>query len=500
MSTFNYFQIGDFCQRTFAGLLNWPAQARNTGLLDQLLDSPVSKAYQDIVQNGQGSRKYVLSYNPKECSEPSAVDICNTPGTGFTPTNRQIEYSFADAPTIQTRLMRVGSQSYRDWCDLNGGGAGYIQSLQRQFVNEFQQGYERLEKAILQAAWNNKGCYADGTATEKTIQLFLNPNTGVPTVNPAWSFGVEGDLAQLGLDTMAYYVGGKQFWQAQRIIQSQYQVPNTMLGVNPAASGIGNMAYSPMMSEITVNNTYEKVLVISPEAVALTTFSKVLNVFANTAITDVGGAIQQLFNVSFSNTASTQNMAFVLVDPLKGLLWDAYATLTQCGADFTLDFYAELTYRFHVLPMNDRICNNNCFAGIQVYNLCPLPTPEACDAPDAPVTPTVLCLDATLPDPCTYVVAAGETVTFTRGSFSLTWVAPITYTITSQNDLFVLLVSMFGSKATYGNWYINSCGDIAYNGLGADASGDTLAAGAGTITTTCFENPIAITIAECEAC
>lgn len=500
MSTFNFFQIGDFCQRTFSGLLGWPMQARATGLLDQLLDSPVSQAYQDIVQYGQDSRRYVLSYNPKECSTPDTVDICSSPGTGFTPTNRQIEYSFDGAPVVQTRLIRVGSQSFRQWCDLNGGSAGYVQSVQRQFVNEFQQAYERLEKNILQLAWNNKGCYADGTSTAKTIQLFLNPNTGVPTVNPAWSFGVEGDLAQLGLDTRAWYVGGAQFWQARRILQSQYSVPNTMLGINPANSDIMSMAYSPIMSEITTNNTFEKVLVISPEAVAFTTFSKVLNVFANTSVRSVGSLIQELFTVSFSNTAATQNMAFVLVDPIKGLIWDAYATLTQCGADFTLDMYAELTYRFHVLPMNDRICLNNCYSGIQVYNLCPLPVPEACDAPDAPVVPTVLCLEATLPDPCTYIVTAGETVTFTRGAFSLTWVATVDITISSANDLFVLLVNMFGAAATYGNWYINSCGDIAYNGLGADASGDVLAAGAGTLNTSCFEAAITFTIAACEAC
>ncbi len=490
MSTFNGFQIGDFCQRTFAGILGFPIQQKQTSFIDILLNSPLSNAYQSIIQNGQQKRKYALTYATKACDEPGAEDICETP-TGFTPTLNNIEYSFDGAPVVYTRAITVGSQSYRDWCDLNGGGEGYLQLLQQQLVAEIQQAYERMEKSLLQQAYNNAGCYADGTTTAKQVQLFLNATSGAPSVNPAWAFPIEGDLANLGLSTQSFYVGGGQFWQAQRVLQAGYQVPNTMLGVSSQTT-VNNFAYSPAMNTITTNNTLEKVLVISPEAVALTTFSKVLNQFANIGVDSNSALIPQLWNASFNNTAAKQNHAFVITDPIKGLIWDVYATLEQCGADYSLIFQAQLTYRFHVLPVSDRICYNNCFTGIQVYSLCPLPTAEPCDIPE-PVVPAVpLCLTAVLPDPCTIAIPKGTDLTFDVGTFTVNYTTPIAYTIANNNDLFVLLSSMFGANPTFGNWYIGECG-ITYNGNGA------LAAGVGTLVTAddCFED-IAITIAACE--
>ncbi len=490
MSTFNAFQIGDFCQRAQVGILNFPIQAKQTSLIDILLNSPLSNAYQTVVQNGYQKRKYAISYQTRPCDEPGDVDMCDLDSAGYTPTVSNIEYTFDGAPVIKTRVIRLASQSYKEWCDLNGGSSGYLQQLQQLLVSEIQLAYERFEKSVLQAAYDNKGCYTDGTQTAKLAQLFLNASSGAPSVNPAWSFPIEQGLAELGLSTMSYYVGGGQFWQAGRILQSQYQVPNTMLGVN-SQTVPNNFAFSAQMNSITTSDTYEKILVISPEAVALTTFSKVANQFANKPIDPNSELIGQLWGTAFNNAAAIQNYAFVIVDPIKGLLWDVFAKFEQCGADFTLDFQAQLTYQFHVLPMSDRICGNSCFTGIQVYNLCPLPTAEPCDAPD-PVTPvTPLCLAATLPDPCTLIITAGEEVTFDVGAFTVVWVAPIAYTISSEADLFVFLTSMFGANPTAGNWnYID--GSIVYNGNG------DLAAGVGTIVVTsgCFDD-IAITIAEC---
>lgn len=499
MSTFNQFQIGDFCQRTFAGLLNYPVQRKPTGAIDLLLNVPLSSTFGNIVQDTQKKRRYTITYGVKPCDEPSTVDICHYEGAGYTPTVSNIEYSFDGAPQISTRVITIGSQSFRDWCDLNGGGSGYLTLLQQQLVEEIAHAYERLDKAILQELYNRRGCYADGTSAEKTLQLFLNASSGAPTVNPAWSFPIEQDLAMLGLSTMSYYVGGGQFWQAKRVLQQAYAVPNTMFGVQPN-SVPDNFAVTAQMSQITTSNTYEKIFVLSPEVLAITTYSNIAEQFANVPINPNSDLVPQLWNAMFNNTATTQAHSFVIVDPIKGLIWDVTTKMVQCGGTYELKFQATLTYKLHVLPMADRICGNDCFTGIQVYNLCPLPTAEPCDAPTPPDPVVSLCLTATLPDPCTYVLMKGETLTFTRGAFSLTWVAPIDYTITSANDLFIVLVSAFGSNATYGNWYINSCGDIAYNGLGADASGDVLAAGAGTISTPCFEAAITFTIAECEAC
>lgn len=476
-------------------MLAQPVQARQTGFLDVVLNNPLSRQYQQLVQQGYKSRRYALSYAQKDCGVDDVdVDVCGQISGGYTPSMRNIEYSFEDAPVINTGLIKIGSRNYQEWCELNGGGTGYLQMLQSNLVTQIQRAYERLEKKLLQELVDNAGCYADGTpkTTPRTLNLFLNPTSGVPTVNPAWSFPVEQDLAMIGLESNPYFIGGAQFWQARRVLEAQYSVPNTMLGVNPAQAKVDGMAFSPMMSQVTTGNNFEKVLVVSPEACAITTFSNVLNEFGNTALDYSNLLTTNLFTRAFDSTSRSQAHAFVIVDPIKGQTWDVFASLEQCGANFDLYFVAQLTYRFHVLPMQERICDNNCYTGIQIYQLCPQPTPEACDEPPAPVVPTRLCIDVALPEDCNLAVQKGAVITFTVGGFSISWTSTLDFVITNTLQAYALLANIFGANAGKGGVFVNANGDIEYDGNG------NLAIGVGTLSDGdgCFD-AIVVTVAAC---
>lgn len=498
MSTFTQFQIGDFCQRLFMGVLNLPMQARNTGLLDLLVNSPLSNAYQQVVQDGKENARYTIAYAKKNCEEGDNQSICSGEVNGITPEANSIEYTFKNASKVGTPVIDLGSKTFQDWCDLLGGSSGYLTMVQQQLMASIQTAYEQLELSILQELSNRAGCYADGTTDPKTLQIFLNGNSGAPTVNPGWSFPIEADLAELGLPTDAWFVGGKQFWNALRILQAQYQVPNTILGVNPAATVPANFAYSGKMQNLVSSTTYEKVLVINPQSVFLTTYSVVGNNFANIDPTTLGtDFIQDKFSKMFDSTSKDQPWSGVIFEPSKGLLWDLFAILTQCEGEYNLKFRAQLTYKLHLLPMTDRICGNPCFSGVQQYNLCPLPTAEPCDAPEAPTPAAPLCIEFDNPTECAIVIAAGEVLTFDVGSFTLNYRTPIAFTIESDEDLFLLLSNIFGANPGSGSVFINSDNQIQYAGTGADTD---LEAGSGTLTVAsdCFAD-IDVTVALCDA-
>ena len=485
-----YFQIGDFCQRVYLDILGQPIpQQKSIGVVDMLLSPANRSQFQSRIVNGFDGKRYVISYQAKDCADGEAVDLCqDSQYDVYAPQLRHYEFSLKNAPKVYTKVVRITTDDFREWCDVDGGGAGYLSQVSAGLLNEIQKAYYGLEKAIITKLNTATGCYADGTAKTsiKTLQIFNYSGT-VPILNPDWNTIIEADLAELGLSTDLLYVGGKQFYTVEK--RAGYQTLNTFQGFDPSKAMFDNFGYSPFLQTQLGGN--EKLMVISPEVAHLVTYSHNAGIFSNVTL-DPSNYVGSLFSQMFNNTAKEQVMSTVITDPIKNLVWDVTVKLEQCGGSWTLDFQASLTYDLFVVPMTERICYNDCFTGIQVYQLCPQPAVETCDEPEPAETPTYLCLEATLPTPCSFTVGAGETVTFTRGAVTIDWVAPFTQTITSNTDFYLLLLNIFAGTV-YGSWIINTDGDIQY----VDNGTTSLAAGAGTIDGDCFADPIAFTIAEC---